>query len=101
MKLYLICDNPDTAVGLRLAGIEGTIVSDEMSASQALDNAIQDENISIILMNQTLCSACANTIKAFRKAHSTPVIIEIPDRKSSGTGSSLADYIRDTVGISI
>ena len=25
MRLYLICDNEDTALGMRLAGIEGTV----------------------------------------------------------------------------
>ncbi len=101
MKLYLICDNTDTAAGMRLAGIEGVIVHDEQSASQALSDALKDEDISIILMNSTLCSACESTVRAFRRAHSTPVITEIPDRNSSSTGNSLADYIRDTIGISI
>ena len=36
MKLYLICDNGDTAVGMRLAGVEGVVVSDEASAAEAL-----------------------------------------------------------------
>ena len=86
---------------MRLAGIEGIIVKDEQSASDALKTALKDKDISVILINRTLFRACENPIKAFRKAHSAPVIIEIPDRQSSGTGSSLADYIRQTVGISI
>ncbi|MBQ7596781.1 MAG: V-type ATP synthase subunit F [Clostridia bacterium] len=101
MKLYLICDNPDTAVGMRLAGIEGVIVKDEVGASDSLNKVVKDENVSVVLMNRSLFSVCENTVKAFRKAHSVPVIIEIPDRQSAGTGSSLADYIRNTVGISI
>ncbi len=101
MKLYLICDNPDTATGMRLAGIEGVIVKDENSASEALNAVLRDDSVSVILMNRTLFSACENTVKSFRRAHSAPVIIEIPDRQSAGTGSSLAEYIRNTVGINI
>lgn len=101
MKLFLICDNPDTATGMRLAGVEGIIVKDEKSASDALIGILKDNDVSIILMNRTLFKSCENTVRAFRRGHSTPVIIEIPDRQSSGTGSSLAEYIRQTVGISI
>lgn len=101
MKLYLICDNTDTATGMRLAGVEGVVVNGEKEASDALHKALGDENIAVVLMNQALYSACDSTIKAFRKAHSTPLIIEIPDKNSKGAGDSLAKYIRETVGISI
>ena len=101
MKLYLISDNPDTAVGMRLAGIEGTVAQDEAAASKALSNALKDEDIAAILMNQSLYNACESTIKAFRKAHSTPLIVEIPDKNAQSSGNSLAKYIRETVGISI
>lgn len=101
MKLYLICDNTDTATGMRLAGIEGDVVSDEKSAAEALRKACEDEEIAVVLMNQSLYTACDSVIKSFRKAHSTPLIIEIPDKNSQGSGDSLARYIRETVGISI
>lgn len=101
MRLYLICDNADTAVGMRLAGIEGCMVKDETAAAEALENALKDENIAIVLINRTLYEACEQTIKDFRKAHSVPIIVEIPDRGSKDAGNSLAKYIRDTVGINI
>ena len=101
MKMFLICDNPDTATGLRLAGIEGIIVKDEQSASDALNTVLKDENVSVILMNQTLCSGCESTIRAFRRAHQTPVITEIPDRNAKKSGSTLAEYIRETTGVGI
>ncbi|MGN1479236.1 MAG: V-type ATP synthase subunit F [Acutalibacteraceae bacterium] len=101
MRLYLICDNPDTAVGMRLAGVEGEIVSGKESASKALGNALGDSGIAVILMNRTLCEECSDIIRDFRKAHSTPLIVEIPDRGSSQSGDSLTKYIRETVGINI
>ena len=101
MRLYLICDNPDTAVGMRLAGVEGEIVSGKDSAAEALNNALNDSSIAVILMNRTLCEECGDIIRAFRKAHSTPLIVEIPDRGSSHSGDSLTKYIRETVGINI
>ena len=101
MKFYLISDNTDTAVGMRLAGIEGTVAEDEAAVSKALGIALKDGEIAAILINQSLYEACESTVKAFRKAHSTPLIVEIPDKNAQSSGNSLAKYIRETVGISI
>lgn len=101
MRLFLISNNSDTAVGMRLAGIEGVIANDEQSAAQALEDAVKDENIAIVLMNKSLFDLCEDTIKLFRKNHTSPLLVEIPDRGSPSAGDSLAKYIRETVGISI
>lgn len=101
MRLFLISDNSDTLTGMRLAGIEGVIASDEESAAQALKSAVKDDNIAIILMNKSLFELCRETVKAFRKANTSPLLVEIPDRGASTGGESLAKYIRETVGINI
>ncbi len=101
MRLFLISDNTDTAVGMRLAGIEGVIVNDELSVADALENALKDEHIAIVLMNKSLCDLCEETIKNFRKNHSSPLLVEIPDRGTNTQSNSLAEYIRETVGINI
>ncbi len=101
MKLYLISNNTDTAVGLRLAGVEGTVVQNENEVADVLSKTAEDENIALILINKSLFNMCDSAIRDFRKSHSAPVIIEIPDRDSSSSGDSLAKYIRETVGINI
>lgn len=101
MRLFLICDNIDTSVGMRLAGIEGCVVNNKNEAALALENALKDENIAIILMNQTLCEGCKDIIRAFNKAHSSPVVVEIPDRSAKGSANTLTRYIKETVGIDI
>ena len=101
MRLYLICDNEDTALGLRLAGIEGTVTESEEEVHELFEKAAQNPEIGIILINQTLVSLCSDEISAFRKAHSLPLIIEIPDRHSDGTSNSIADYVSEAIGIKI
>lgn len=101
MRLYLICDNTDTAVGMRLAGIEGETVSDKESALKALDKALEDSGIAVILINRHLCQECKDVIMNIKKNRSTPLLVEIPDRNSSQGSDSLTKYIRETVGISI
>ena len=50
MRLYLICDNEDTAVGLRLAGIEGTVVGSKDEVPVLLEKTAQDPEIGIVLI---------------------------------------------------
>ncbi len=101
MKLYLICDNPDTLVGMRLAGVEGETAGTQAAVEQALRRLAADETIAMVLINKTLCETCADAVKAFRRAHTVPLLVEIPDKNGGSVGDALAAYIRDTVGINI
>ena len=50
MKIYLVSDNVDTLVGMRLAGIEGCVVHEQGELKKATDHAPEDkENGSMLL----------------------------------------------------
>lgn len=101
MRFYLICDNEDTATGMRLAGIEGAVVSSKESVVRKINEISADSDIGIILINQALSGLCSAEIAEFRKNHSVPLVVEIPDRNSDGTENSIADYVRESIGIQI
>lgn len=52
MKMYVISDNVDTRTGMRLAGIEGCVAHGEAEVRAALDRALADEQIAVLLMTQ-------------------------------------------------
>ncbi|MBQ4313107.1 MAG: V-type ATP synthase subunit F, partial [Clostridia bacterium] len=56
MKFFLISSNNDTTIGLRLAGIDGVIVRDEEEARAALERAVADESVGVVLMTERLSS---------------------------------------------
>lgn len=101
MRFYLICDNDDTATGMRLAGIEGIVTDNKEIVVSKLDEISTDAEIGIILINQTLSKLCSAEVAEFRKNHSIPIVVEIPDRNSDGTENSIADYVRTAIGINI
>lgn len=101
MRLYLISDNEDTATGMRLAGIEGIITEDKNVVSAKLKEISADSGIGIILINFSLSKLCSAELAEFRKSHSVPLIVEIPDRNSDGSENSIADYVRESIGIKI
>ena len=91
MKFYLISDNIDTATGLRLAGIEGTVVHEDWEVEHALRNAMADESVGIILMTDDL-----------KLTVSRPLIVEIPDRHGNGRAKdSISRYVREAIGVKI
>ena len=101
MRLYLICDNEDTAVGMRLAGVESTVTSDKSVVVSTLKEISAQTDIGIILINQSLAKLLGDEISEFRKTHSVPIIVEIPDRNSDGTENSIADYVHASIGIKV
>lgn len=101
MRFYLISDNVDTAVGLRLAGIEGEIVQDEDGVKTALTRVMQDSEVGIILITQKLYELCPDYISRLKSHVHTPLITEIPDRHGSSDLSSFAGAVRDAIGLRV
>ena len=52
MKMYLISDNIDTYTGMRLAGVEGTVVHERAELREALERTIANKEIGIILLTE-------------------------------------------------
>ena len=102
MRFYLISDNVDTQVGLRLAGIEGVVVHEEAEVRKALEQAMNTEDIAIILITETLLSLCHDMIYSLKLNRSRPLIVEIPDRHGRGrTKDSITRYVREAIGVKI
>ena len=62
MRFYLISDNADTLVGMRLAGIDGELVHDAQSVEDAVNRCLADEEVGIILITRPLCELCGDFI---------------------------------------
>lgn len=102
MKFYLISDNIDTAVGMRLAGIEGCVVHEQEQVESRLREAMNDREIGIILMTERLVSLCPEIIYELKLSHTRPLIVEIPDRHGSGRAKdSITRYVREAIGVKI
>ncbi len=102
MRFYLISDNIDTQVGMRLAGIEGVVVHEADEVHQALSDAMEQEDIAVILMTERLVSLCRDLVDDLKLNRSRPLIVEIPDRHGNGRAKdSITRYVREAIGIKI
>ena len=102
MRFYVISDNIDTQMGMRLAGIEGVVVHEPDEVNRALSAAMEQEDIAVILMTEHLVSMCSELVDDLKLNRSRPLIVEIPDRHGNGRAKdSITRYVRDAIGIKI
>lgn len=102
MKIYLICDNMDTYTGMRLAGIEGVVVHDKDALFESIEKAMQDTEIGILLINESLCNVHRQYIDDIKLNCKRPLLVEIPDRHGTTRASDyITDYVRDAIGVKI
>lgn len=102
MRFYLISDNVDTLVGMRLAGIEGVVVHEKQEVNDSLRAAMDNPEIGIVLMTEKLVSLCSDLVYDLKLNRERPLIVEIPDRHGSGRAKdSITRYVREAIGVKI
>ena len=102
MKFFLISDNIDTQMGLRLAGIEGVVVHDRIALLETLEKAMHDEEIAIILLTTRLIQMCPEIISEIKLKQKKPLIVEVPDRHGdSKIGETIDSYVSEAIGVKL
>ena len=102
MKLYLISDNIDTQMGMRLAGVEGVVVHERDEVLAALNKAIEDPEIAIVLMTTKIVNTCPDVVSDYKLRLSKSLLVEIPDRHGSAKiGETIDRYISEAIGIKL
>lgn len=102
MKFYLLSDNIDTQMGLRLAGIEGKVVHEETEFKSALDDAVSNKDIAILLITEKLVNLCPEYVATQKGIGKTPLIVELPDRHGSERPDDyILSYVKDAIGVKL
>ena len=100
MRFYVISDNVDTQVGMRRAGSEGVVVHEEDEVRKALSDAMEQEDIAVVLMAEHLVRLCPELVDDLKLNRSRPLIVEIPDRHGNGRAKdSITRYVQDAIGV--
>ena len=102
MRFYLISDNVDTLVGMRLAGIEGVVAHQATEVQKALDEVLQAGDVGMILVTEKLMQQFGEHFDQIRQTMTQPLIVEIPDRHGAVNGKDrITKYVRDAIGVKI
>jgi V/A-type H+-transporting ATPase subunit F len=102
MKFFLISDNNDTLVGMRLAGVPGVIAHDYFAAKKALLSAMDDKDTAVLLITQRLVKLLGSLVYDLKLSRRQPLIVEIPDRDAeSSISEHIAEYIKTAIGLKL
>lgn len=100
MKSFLISDNRDTFVGMRLAGVNGIIVRSSDEASEAIKKYINIEDIGVLILTEKVVDMVKEEVMELKLKCKKPLIIEIPDRNGTTRGyDTISTYISESIGI--
>ena len=56
MKMFLLSDNVDTLIGMRMAGVEGVVLHEEPELRAKLSELLERDDIAVIMMTEKLIS---------------------------------------------
>ncbi len=102
MKFFLISDNIDTQMGMRIAGVEGVVAHTKDEVNEALDSAAADENVAVVLMTQKTAALCPERVYDIKLNQHRPLIVEIPDRHGSGgITDAISRYVEEAIGVKL
>jgi V/A-type H+-transporting ATPase subunit F len=102
MKFFLITDNIDTLMGMRLVGIEGVVLHDRKKVIEQIEKVLHDDGIGILLITTKLVDLCPEVISELKLKRTRPLIVEIPDRHGGKKiGVSIDEYVSDAIGVKL
>ncbi len=102
MRCFLISDNIDTQMGMKLAGIKGVVVHKREEILEELAKAMDDERNAVILMTKKLTDLCHEEIYDYKLNRSKPLIVEIPDRHGdSHISDAISEYMSEAIGMKL
>ena len=100
--MFLISDNIDTCTGMRLAGVEGVVVHERDELKDALEKAIANKEIGILLLTEKFGREFPQIVDDVKLNHKTPLIIEIPDRHVTGRKPDfITGYVNEAIGLKL
>ncbi len=100
MKTIVITDNLDLTLGLRLSGFESEIVESEDEALKAIDKYMNDKNIGLILISESLTKKHYDEIVEL-KLRSKGAIISILPELGKKFSSGIEAYVSEAIGIKV
>lgn len=102
MKFYLLSDNIDTKIGMRLAGVDGKVVHGADEFRKAFDEAVGNKENAVILITEKLSALDPGYIEEQKINNRIPLIVELPDRHgSSRPDDYILNYVKDAIGVKV
>ena len=87
-------------LGFSLVGVDGRIVGDADQAKAALDGALADRSIGLLLITSDVAEFARDRVDALKVSSLAPLVVEVPGPQEERP-PSLKDLVQRAVGISL
>jgi len=102
MRSYLISDNVDTFVGMKMAGIECIVLHEKEEIISKIKELKNDQSIGIIIVTEKIAAKIPEEVSVIKLSKERPLLVEIPDRHGWSKGSdAILRYVKEAIGIKI
>lgn len=101
MKSFLISDNKDTLIGLRLANIDGVLAETKVDIEKYFNQAVDNKNIGIIIITEKIFDEIKEKVLELKKRGDNKLIVTIPDRTGLRDKNFIMKYVKESIGIKI
>jgi V/A-type H+-transporting ATPase subunit F len=100
MRFFLISDNIDTQIGLRLVGVKGVVAHEKEEILEALKKVKAMKDVGIILMTEKIANAVPEAVYELRTSKSLPLLTIIPDRHGTTRPKDfITRYVKEAIGV--
>jgi len=99
----LVLGHPEAVLGFSLAGLSGREVQTAEEVNQALDEALVDRGIGIVLITSDAAARIPERIEELKLHSTVPLVVEIPAPGSAGAveGPSLSEVVFRAIGVKL
>ncbi len=102
MRFFLISDNIDTQIGMRLVGVKGVVVHTRKEVEEILENITKEKDIGILIITEKIADLIPDILKPMRLSKKPPLVTVIPDRHGSTRPKDfITRYIQEAIGVKV
>ncbi len=99
MHSVLISDNRDSLIGMKMAGIDGYMVSNPEECWEITQKQLNDPNIGIVFLTEKAGDMIEEKLVRFREKSIYPLITIIPDRHGFRVPNKITGVIKEAIGM--
>ncbi|MCL2859163.1 MAG: V-type ATP synthase subunit F [Oscillospiraceae bacterium] len=100
MKMFVISDNMDTFIGLKLVGVNGVILHKKEDIEKTLKSTASDKSIGVIIVTKGIVELAKEIVDEIKIKNGLPLIVEISDRHGDySSAEDIEKYINRSIGL--
>ncbi|GAB6280490.1 MAG: V-type ATP synthase subunit F [Thermovirga sp.] len=102
MRAFLVSDNHDSLVGMRIAGIPGVLSHGRDETLKAVREALERDDLGILVLTEKAAAEVPEVVRELRQSGELPIVVEIPDRHGTKRPPDfLTRYLQEAIGVKV